>query len=67
MVLSRGKSWSSKRSKEGLAHGEQEGERLLKEGLAAAGLTPSDLEQLRANDRRKVAIARASWKQTTVS
>ena len=42
-------------------------ERLLKEGLLAAELQERDLGALPANEKRKVAFARAVWRRTTVS
>ena len=66
-IVSKGKSRGYTRSKERLAHGEKEAERLLKEGLSAAGLQERDLGALPANEKRKVAIARAVWRRTTVS
>ena len=66
-ILGKGKSRGYTRSKEQLAHGEKEAERLLKEGLSAAGLKERDLEALPANEKRKVAIAGIIWRRTTVS
>ena len=66
-IVGKGKSRSYARSKERLAHGEREAERLLKEGLRAAGLRERDLEEMPANEKRKVEIARAIWSRTTVS
>lgn len=65
--IGRGKSRSNIRSKEYLAHGEKEAERLLEEGLSAAGLNDSELEKMPANEMRKVEIARIIWSRTTVS
>jgi REP element-mobilizing transposase RayT len=39
----------------------------LKEGLAAAELRTTDLEQIKGSDPRKVALARHLWERTTVS
>ena len=66
-VLKKGSSRANVRSLERMAHGEKEAEKLLKEGLAAAGLEESELKELPANERRKVAIARVLWSRTTVS
>lgn len=66
-MVGKGKSRAYGRSRERLAHGEKEAERLLRQGLEAAGLTKGELETLAANERRKVAIARVIWNQTTVS
>ena len=66
-IMEKGKSRSYARSKERLAHGEKEAERLLKEGLSAAGLRERDLEKMPAKEKRKVKIAMAIWSRTTVS
>jgi REP element-mobilizing transposase RayT len=66
-ILGKGKSRAYMRSRERLAHGEKEAERLLKEGLAAAGLRESGLEKMAANEKRKVALAGVIWRRTTVS
>ncbi len=66
-VIGKGKSRAYARSQERLAHGEQEAERIVKEGLVAAGLQERDLAALPANEKRKVAIAGLVWRSTTVS
>lgn len=66
-LMNKGKSRGYQRSRERLAHGEKEAERLLDEGLVHAGLEKTRLGFLRANDPRKVALARLLWKKTTVS
>ena len=43
-----------------------EAERLLREGLMAAGLEAKELSALMGSDARKVAIAHVIWSQTTV-
>jgi putative transposase len=48
------------------AHGEQEAERLVREGLEIARLSEEELAQLPGSETRKVAIARKVWEQTTV-
>jgi putative transposase len=48
------------------AHGEQEAQRLVAEGMAVAGLSDADLKKLPDSDPRKVAAARAVWERTTV-
>jgi len=58
---------SYKGSGENRAHGEQEAQRLLKQGLEAAGLAKRDLAKLPGSDLRKVAVARQIWDRTTVS
>lgn len=55
------------RTKERLDHGEREAERLLREGLVAADLKHTELEELPANEVRKVALARIVWSKTIVS
>ena len=49
------------------AHGTQQAERWLAEGLAAAGLSEADLPMLKSTDPRKLALARLLWQHTTVS
>jgi hypothetical protein len=49
------------------AHGEREALRLLKEGLEAASLHPTQLGTLKGSDPRKVAIARIIRQRTTAS
>ncbi len=66
-IVGKANSRAYSRSKERLAHGEKEAERLLKEGMSAAGLRKKDLEELPANEKRKVAIAGVIWGRTTVS
>ncbi|WP_449069385.1 transposase [Prosthecobacter sp.] len=46
------------------AHGLTEAERLVREGLAAAGLTARDLPALKGSDVRKVALARLLSRRT---
>ncbi len=57
---------SAKASLEKRAHGEMEAQRLVREGLAAAGLSGAELARLPGSEGRKVAIARLVWEQTTV-
>lgn len=66
-MVGKGKSRAYARTKERLAHGEKEAEKLFKDGLLAAGLLERDLEALATNEKRKVAIARIIWRRTTVS
>jgi putative transposase len=49
------------------AHGAQQAEQWLAQGLAAAGLTPQQLPALRSTDPRKVALAGFLWRHSTVS
>ena len=50
-----------------IAHGEDQAERWLKEGLLASGLVPDDLAGLKGSDPRKLALADLLWRRTTVS
>jgi hypothetical protein len=50
-----------------LAHGEQQAEQWIGEGLKIAGLDDSELAALVGSDVRKVALAKLAWKKTTVS
>ena len=52
---------------ENRAHGQLEAQRLLHEGLQAAGLQPGQLSQIKGSDPRKVAIARTIRRRTTMS
>ena len=54
-------------SEESRAHGEDVALKLLKEGLAAAGLTPGRIREIPGSDARKVAIATAIWQNTTMN
>ena len=49
------------------AHGESEAERLLVEGLRAAGMDKAHLENTPGSDASKVALAGLVWKRTTIS
>lgn len=49
------------------AHDEKEALRLLEEGLKAVGLDLQTAQSLKGSDRRKVAIAKVIWQNTTVS
>jgi putative transposase len=66
-LVRKGKSRAYLRSRERLAHGVVQAEKLLKEGLVLAGLDKESMATLRANDPRKVALARLVWKRTTAS
>lgn len=65
-VLAKPRHRSYRGSPEKRAHGEKEAQRLLKEGLATAGLTPAMLRKLPGSDARKTAIARLIWENTTM-
>jgi putative transposase len=47
-------------------HGEEQARRLVKEGMAVAGLTEADMKAFPGSELRKVAIAKVVWEQTTV-
>ncbi len=49
------------------AHGEEQVERWLEEGLNAAGLDEKELRALKGSDPRKLVLAELLWKRTTVS
>ena len=66
-LIRKGKSRADERSRERLAHGTAQAEKLLKEGLVVAGLDKESLTALPANEPRKVELARLLWKRTTVS
>jgi REP element-mobilizing transposase RayT len=53
-------------SQEVRAHGEAEAQRLLTEGLIAAGLSAAELKTLSGSEARKVAIARLIKERTTM-
>ncbi len=64
---SKAKSRAYSRTAERRAHGLQQAERWVQEGLAAAGLAEVDLAGLKGTDPRKVALADLLWRHTTVS
>jgi len=66
-LLKRKRHRSYRSSQELQAHGEEEAEKILDEGLAAAGLSKDELNSLPGSDIRKVAIAEKIWGNTTVS
>jgi len=66
-LIRKGKSRAYRRSRERLAHGVAQAEKLLKEGFVLAGLDEESLEALPANEPRKVELAWVVWKRTTVS
>ena len=61
------KSRAYRKTREIRAHSEEQAERWLAQGLAAAGMKPSELADLNGSDPRKLALAELLWKQTTVS
>lgn len=60
-------SRSYRRVPEVVAHGQEQAERWLAQGLEAAGLTRGELGGLKGSDPRKLALAELLWKRTTVS
>jgi len=66
-TLKKARHRSTRTSAEARAHGEAEAERLLRGGLAAAGLSAQSLLASKGSDPRKVALARVIWQRTTVS
>ena len=52
---------------ESRAHGLDEAERWLAEGLGVAGLSPDDLAGLKGSDPRKLVLAKLLWQRTVVS
>lgn len=65
METKRHRSYRS--SQEIQAHGQNEAEKILYEGLHVTGLSKRDLKRLPGSDVRKVAIAEKIWGNTTVS
>ncbi len=63
----KGKSRGYKRATEKRAHGENQAEQWLAQGLEAAGLETGELERLPGSDARKAALAELLWSRTTVS
>ncbi len=59
------RSRAYKHSPQARAHGLEEAEGYVREGLAAAGLNEADLATLKGSDVRKVLLARLVWKRTT--
>jgi hypothetical protein len=66
-LVGKNRSRSYRRSTQTLAHGEQQAEQWISEGLKIAGLDDSELAALVGSDVRKVALAKLAWKKTTVS
>jgi putative transposase len=50
-----------------IAHGEQQAEAWLKQGLKAAGLKTTEVGRLKGSDVRKLLLADLLWRRTTVS
>jgi REP element-mobilizing transposase RayT len=66
-LVGKNRSRSYRRSAQTSAHGEQQAEQWIGEGLKIAGLDDSELAALVGSDVRKVALAKLAWKKTTVS
>jgi hypothetical protein len=49
------------------AHGLEQAQRWLKEGLEAAGLAQEDLPRVRGSNQTKVSLAQLLWSRTTVT
>lgn len=66
-VLAKARHRDYRASEESRAHGEEMANKLLEEGLTAAGLDVAVMQKLSGSDARKVAIAAAIWHNTTVN
>ncbi|HEY5743929.1 MAG TPA: hypothetical protein VIS99_15485 [Terrimicrobiaceae bacterium] len=66
-VLKRERERNYRYSEAKQAHDVSEAEKMLKEGLKAAGLEEEDLRKLPGADVRKVALADGIWRRSTVS
>ena len=66
-LVGKNRSRSYRRSAQNLAHGEQQAEQWVGEGLRIAGVDAPELEALVGSDARKVALAKLAWEKTTVS
>jgi len=66
-VLGRKRERNYRYNEAKLAHATAEAQRMLKEGLEAAGLDDAQLRKLPGADMRKVALAERIWMRTTVS
>lgn len=66
-LIKKGESRAYRRSRERLAHGVAQADKLLQEGLVRAGLDKKSLGALPGNDSRKVELARLLSTKTTVS
>ena len=66
-LVGKRRSRSYRRSAQNLAHGEQQAEQWVGEGLRIAGVDAPELEALVGSDARKVALAKLAWEKTTVS
>ena len=66
-AIGRPKSRAYRSAAQRLAHGEAQAERMLEEGLKAAGLGAEELALTPGSDARKIALAKLLWGRTTVS
>ncbi len=66
-LVGKRRSRSYRRSAQNLAHGEQQAEQWVGEGLKIAGVDALELDSLVGSDARKVALAKLAWENTTVS
>lgn len=66
-LVGKRRSRSYRRSAQSLAHGEQQAEQWVGEGLKIAGVDALELDSLVGSDARKVALAKLAWENTTVS
>ena len=66
-VLKKARHWGEKSAMEHRAHGEEEAQRLIAEGLKAAGLGAGELEKRPGSDPVKAALAELVWSRTTVN
>ncbi len=66
-VLKKLRHPGSMAAKEIRAHGEEEAKRLIREGLAAAGLDAEELKKRQGSDPLKAVLAEIVWRQTTVN
>jgi hypothetical protein len=66
-VLKKPRCAGDRSTKEIRAHGEQEARRLIREGLAAAGLEAEDLQKRAGSDPIKSVLAEIVWSRTSVN
>jgi putative transposase len=66
-LINKGTSRAYSRSRQRLAHDQQQAEQWLQEGLRIAGLKKKDLPESKGNHQSKAALAALLWEKTTVS
>lgn len=66
-AIGKGKSRAYSGSRERRAHDALRAEEWIREGLKSGGLEEAELEELKGNDARKVALGKLVWEKTTVS